>query len=91
MEDTDLRANYLPTLLDFFDNLPNLTNGAGSVTPDTQLLADGVLDSLNLFLLISHVEDRLGIAIDPDDVMPENFATLDAVCTLLERSRRDLS
>ena len=86
MDETDSGTDHLSNLLIFFDNLANAPVGAGAVTRDTRLLADGVLDSLNLFMLISHIEESTGIMIEPDDVTPENFATLGTVCALLERT-----
>lgn len=85
MSTTAPHAAYLPLLQRFFDDLPAGDNGKPDITIETQLLASGVLDSLNLFMFVSHIEDELGIAIDPEDVTPENFASLGNVCDLLAR------
>jgi acyl carrier protein len=79
----------LPKLFEFFNGLAQDGGQARDVAADTPLLSSGVLDSLNLFMFISFIEDELGIAVEPDDVVPENFENLNAVCDLLARSERE--
>jgi acyl carrier protein len=55
---------------------------AGPLAPDAQLL-DGALDSLDILRLVVFVEERYSIRIDDDDLVPENFATVDALAGLL--------
>ena len=50
------------------------------------LLDTGVLDSLSLLRLVIFVEERFGIVVDDVDLVPEHFATVDAICAYL-RSR----
>jgi acyl carrier protein len=50
------------------------------------LLDTGVLDSLSLLRLVIFVEERFGIVVDDVDLVPEHFASVDAVCAYL-RSR----
>ena len=52
---------------------------------DINLLQDGYLDSLGIMTSITEVEEQLGIEIDIDDVIPENFSTVDSVVLLLEK------
>lgn len=44
------------------------------------LLDTGVLDSLSLHRLVNFVEERFGIVVDDVDLVPEHFASVDAVC-----------
>jgi acyl carrier protein len=55
----------------------------GNATP---LLETGVLDSLSLLRLVLFIEERFGIAVDDVDLVPEHFASVDAICAYL-RSR----
>jgi acyl carrier protein len=55
----------------------------GNATP---LLETGVLDSLSLLRLVLFVQERFGIVVDDVDLVPENFASVDAICAYL-RSR----
>ena len=43
----------------------------------------GVLDSLDIILLVDDLEAQLGISIDPEHITPENFYSLDTVCELV--------
>ena len=52
----------------------------------TSLLETGVLDSLSLLKLVVFVQERFGITMDDVDLVPENFDSVDAICTYL-RSR----
>ncbi|EEB82666.1 acyl carrier protein [Roseobacter sp. GAI101] len=81
-------TSHLPKLRDFFASLPASQSAADTLEHDTPLISHGVLDSLNLFMLITFIEDDLGIIIDPDDVTPENFASMDAIAGLLKTSAR---
>jgi acyl carrier protein len=52
----------------------------------TPLLEAGVLDSLSLLRLVLFVQERFGIVVDDVDLVPEHFASVDAICDYL-RSR----
>ncbi len=59
----------------------------------TPLLETGVLDSLSLLRLVLFVQDRFWIVVEDVDLIPENFASVDAICAYLrarawERSAR---
>ncbi len=49
------------------------------------LIDDKVIDSLTLTALISELENEFGIEIDMDDIVPENFNTIDAMAELVTR------
>ena len=53
-----------------------------TLTPDEPLL-DGALDSTDVLRLVVHVEDCYGVKIEDDELVPENFATINAVAALL--------
>lgn len=46
------------------------------VTPPTDLLESGLLDSLLLMDLIFHIEEAYGVRFDFDNVNPSNFRTI---------------
>ncbi len=52
---------------------------------DTDLLLTGLVDSLGVVEIVGWMEDRLGIEIDPVDVVLENFRTVDAMLAYAER------
>jgi acyl carrier protein len=49
----------------------------------TSLLDTGVLDSLSLLRLVLFVQERFGIEVDDVDLVPEHFASVDAICAYL--------
>jgi acyl carrier protein len=60
------------------------------LTNTTSLLETGVLDSLSLLKLVLFVQERFGIVVDDVDLVPEHFASVDAICVYL-RSRAEES
>jgi acyl carrier protein len=57
--------------------------GAIAVAPDTDIIGEGLVDSLAIFKLIAFVEETFGVTIAPDEVLLENFQTLRAVRNLI--------
>jgi acyl carrier protein len=47
---------------------------------DTSLLETGILDSLGLLRLVVFLEERFGISMGDTDLLPENFASVNAIC-----------
>ncbi len=50
-----------------------------------QLIESGIIDSLGIMKLIGFLEDNLSVQIDDMELVPENFATIDAITSLVER------
>jgi acyl carrier protein len=55
---------------------------ASSVSPDTHLLQEGLLDSFALVELIADLEQSLGVSLEEGALLPEDF---DTPKTLFER------
>jgi acyl carrier protein len=47
---------------------------------DTSLLETGILDSLSLLKLVVFLEERFGITMGDTDLLPDNFASVNAIC-----------
>ncbi len=60
-----------------------------TVGNEDSLLESGVLDSAAMVELIMRLEDRFGIAIDEDDLVPENFDSIAAITAFLEAVKAD--
>jgi D-alanine--poly(phosphoribitol) ligase subunit 2 len=52
---------------------------------ETKLIDDKIIDSLTLTALISELESEFNIEIDMDDIIPENFNSIDAIADLVTR------
>lgn len=50
---------------------------------DTPLLESGILDSLSVLKLVLFLEEQFGVVVAPEDLIPENFETVDAICAYL--------
>ena len=50
---------------------------------ETSLLEEGILDSLSLLRLVVFLEERFGITMGDADLLPENFASVNAICAYL--------
>ena len=60
-----------------------VTDGS-DIADDTNLLEEEIIDSLGIFTLVSFVEDRFGVKVDPEEVNLENFETLTAIESLVQ-------
>ena len=53
------------------------------------LVTDGILDSFDIISLITELEEAFGIEIDPEDVMSENFESIDAIVALVVKCKSE--
>lgn len=60
-----------------------------SFNDSDSLLALGVIDSMKMLDLISFVEQQFNIAIDEDEMMPDNFESVDAITRFVEEKRQN--
>jgi len=56
------------------------------ITPDTNLIASGVLTSLGIIELLLFIEDCTGCRIDLTDVEPTEFSVVESLCRLALRN-----
>jgi len=59
-----------------------------SFSDQDNLLIKGVIDSLKMLDLISFIEKQCNIAIDEDEMMPDNFESVDAIVSFVNEKRR---
>jgi len=58
------------------------------LTDDDSLLSAGVIDSVAMIDLISHLERTYGVKIAEDDMTPENFDSISAIAVYIEIQKR---
>jgi len=58
-----------------------------SLTPDEDLLEKGIIDSLGIMKLILFMEETFGIAVADDEIVPENFQTLNNMVKFVEQKK----
>jgi acyl carrier protein len=48
------------------------------------LLEDGLLDSLGLMVVVQFLTDHYSVEFQPNEIVPENFATVEAMAALVD-------
>ena len=48
-------------------------------------IRSGVVDSTGVLELITHLEESLGIRVPPEEMVPQNFDSVDSICAYLAR------
>lgn len=56
------------------------------VTNDLDLLESGILDSVRIAQMTDFLESQFEMEIDLDELFPENFASVDKILAMVERS-----
>ncbi len=51
------------------------------------LLEEEIIDSLGIFTLVSFMEEKFGVSIDPTDINLDNFQNLDAITALVDANK----
>ena len=63
----------------------------GELRPDvdfeneTALITDGILDSFDIVALVGELNDAFDIEIKPNNLVPDNFNSAEAMMALIER------
>ncbi len=58
------------------------------LTNDDSLLEKGIIDSTGIIDLVSFIEERYGIKIDDEELLPENFDSLKAIGEFVETKKK---
>ena len=61
---------------------------SSNLSYDTNLMDEGILDSLGIFVLINFLESRFDVQIEPDEVTLDNFETVSAISQLIEAKQQ---
>jgi acyl carrier protein len=59
--------------------------GEPSLLPGVDLLSQGILDSMGVLQVVAFIEDSFGVTIHDDEIIPDNFRSLDALTSLVLR------
>lgn len=62
-----------------------LNRDPSGITDADSLLEAGVIDSLGVMELVGYLEQRYGVQVSEDDMMPENFDSVDAIAAFVNR------
>ena len=59
-----------------------------SLSPDDDLIMRGIIDSLGIMKLVTYLEETFSIIVSDDDIVPENFQTIEKLEKLIERKKQ---
>lgn len=54
---------------------------------ETSLIDDGLIDSLDIVAVVTDLMDTFDVQLGVDDLTPENFNSVEAICQLIERAQ----
>ena len=54
---------------------------------ETAHIDDGILESLDIVTIVSEIMDVFGVELNVDDLLPENFNSVQAIWELIESRR----
>lgn len=77
-------ANTIAVIRDFLVNQSNQPIDADELAGSSDLLEEGVLDSLGLMVLIEFLRDRYSIEFEAEEVIPKNFKSLATIAILVD-------
>ena len=75
-------------LMDFIKN-DIMRNRNAKLSEDEDLLSSGILDSLGILQLVAFIEKSFGIRIPDEDVVFDNFQSLNAMAEYLQKYQSD--
>lgn len=63
------------------------SDDANAVREDQSLMSSGTLDSTGILELIMFVEERFGLKVADEEMLPENFDSVNAIASFIARKR----
>ena len=63
--------------------------GKQSLDPDDDLLEQRIIDSMGILKLVVFLEETHGIKVMDEDVVPENFQSLNSIVRFVERKMQN--
>ena len=64
-----------------------MRNPKAKLSDDEDLLSAGILDSLAILQLVAYIEDEFGIKVQDEDVVFENFQSLNTLANYLDAAK----
>lgn len=77
------RMNVESSVREFLKDQVVTRQSKDDVSADESLLDSGVLDSASILELVSFLEERFDFTIDDEELVPENFETINAIVALV--------
>jgi acyl carrier protein len=65
----------------------NTFKETGTLTFDTKLFMEGIFDSMGFVLLLDYLEEKHGVTADDEDLVEENFESINAIADFILRKK----
>lgn len=75
MEPSEIRKRVIETIQEI-KQLPDFDASMG-------LIESGLIDSFDIINMITNFEEVFGVSIDGDDLVPENFSTVEEIVRMI--------
>ncbi len=77
---------YIPTIREFIvENF--LFGDGGQVSNETNFFEKGIIDSTGILELVSYIEETYNLTIEDEDLVPENFSSLNTLAAFLQKKQ----
>ena len=63
----------------------------GSLKDDSSFLDEGIIDSTGVLELVSFLEEEFGIAVDDEELTPENLDSINNVMAYLQKKMAEVT
>ena len=73
-------------LAEFIENEVAYDRGGAPIRPDEPLL-QGIIDSTGMLRLVLFIEERFGVRVEDEELVPENFETVGTLADFIENKR----
>ena len=60
-------------------------NTKTTISANESLLDSGLIDSMGIFELVSFLEKEFGIEVSDEDLVPDNFESLDLIANMVKK------
>ena len=72
-----------------FEEVLNTVNPEILENKEADLFDEEILDSLQIMMLVTNLESAYSIYIDPDDIVEENFSTVEDIWNLVKKYKNN--
>ncbi len=59
-----------------------------SLLDEASLIEHGIIDSTGVLEMVSFIEEKLGITVEDDELLPENLDSIERICAFIARKAR---
>jgi len=60
-------------------------DAVAEIPEELDLVGTGIIDSLGVLKVVAFMEETFGVAIEPEEMLPDNFSSLHAMLGVLAR------